>query len=116
METALNTNITKAIDGMKRAIDRLQTEVVSDNFIKWLFRANPGMFEEGNLWCFDYAIANLPSDAPIVEVGPFCGLSTNLMTYFKLKHSAKNKLFCSDAWDFEGAGKKKFLRCFSQQF
>ena len=109
MATVLNQNMSKVIDGFKRAIDRLQTEVISDNFIKWLFRANSGMFEKGNLWCFDYAISHLPSSSPIVEIGPFCGLSTNLISYFKLKHGVENKLFCSDAWDFEGADKKEFL-------
>ncbi|MBE9040024.1 class I SAM-dependent methyltransferase [Oscillatoriales cyanobacterium LEGE 11467] len=36
-------------------------------------------------------------------------MSTNLISYFKLKKNVKNKLFCSDAWNFEGAEKKDFL-------
>ncbi|WP_264320280.1 class I SAM-dependent methyltransferase [Zarconia navalis] len=45
----------------------------------------------------------------MIEIGSFCGLSTNLISYFKLKKNVKNKLFCSDAWNFEGAEKKDFL-------
>ena len=76
---------------------------ISDEFIDWLCFANAGMLERGNVWCFDYALSNLPSLAPIVEIGSFCGLSTNAITYLKLKHGVKNKLICSDAWEFEGA-------------
>ena len=99
----------KVIDGLQRAINRLQMDVVSDNFINWLVRANAGMFEKGNVWCFDHAIANLPSQSPIVEIGSFCGLSTNIISYYKLKYGVKNTLFCSDAWNFEGAENSQFL-------
>ncbi|RAM49640.1 MAG: hypothetical protein C6Y22_21395 [Hapalosiphonaceae cyanobacterium JJU2] len=63
------------------------------------------MLHQGNIWCFDYAISHLPSEAPIVEIGSFCGLSTNVITYLKQKYGKLNKLICSDAWIFEGAEK-----------
>jgi hypothetical protein len=71
-----------------------------DDFIKWLCFANAGMLNIGNIWCLDYAISHLPSQAAIVEIGSFCGLSTNLITYLKLKHGVDNKLVCCDPWDF----------------
>lgn len=77
----------------------------ADDFIKWLCFANAGMLNTGNIWCLDYAISHLPSQAPIVEIGSFCGLSTNLITYLKLKHGVGNKLICCDPWDF-GASEK----------
>lgn len=77
---------------------------LSDNYIAWVSIANAGMLNKGNLLCFDYAIRNLPSKNPIVEIGSFCGLSTNLLTHFKRKHGAENQIFNCDRWDFEGAG------------
>src|SRR5215204_5501295 len=67
----------------------------------WLLYAIPGWQNRGNLYCFDYAIGRLPSDAPIIEIGSFCGLSTNLMAYYKRKHGAGNPVFTCDRWEFE---------------
>lgn len=80
-----------------------EIKYIPDEFIDWLCFANAGMLERGNIWCFDYAISNLPSLAPMIEIGSFCGLSTNVITYLKLKHGVENSLICSDAWEFEGA-------------
>lgn len=76
---------------------------LSDEFTNWLCYANAGMLNRGNLLCFDYALANLPSEAPIIEIGSFCGLSTNLLGYFKRRHNRTNPLFTADRWQFEGA-------------
>jgi hypothetical protein len=59
------------------------------------------MLERGNVDCFDWAIRHLPSDAPIVEIGSFCGLSTNVMTYLKRHHGKTNRLITCDRWIFE---------------
>jgi hypothetical protein len=74
-----------------------------DDYLAYLSFANAGMLNKGNLLCFDYAIGNLPSKNPMVEIGSFSGLSTNIMTYFKRKHGARNELFTCDKWEFEGA-------------
>ena len=74
-----------------------------DDYLAYLSFANAGMLNQGNLLCFDYAIRNLPSENPMIEIGSFCGLSTNTMTYFKRKHGAENQLFTCDKWEFEGA-------------
>jgi hypothetical protein len=76
-----------------------------DEYVEWLCFANAGMLDRGNLYCFDYAIRNLPSSAPLIEIGSFCGLSTNLITYYKKKCNVKNALITSDKWEFEGAYK-----------
>lgn len=76
---------------------------ITDEYVRWLSFANAGMLDRGNLYCFDYAIRHLPSMAPIVEVGSFCGLSTNLLTYYKEKCRASSPLFTCDRWNFEGA-------------
>ncbi len=74
-----------------------------DHFIDWLRFANAGMQNDGNIFCFEYAIANLPSDKPIIEIGSFCGLSTNLMNFYITKNKKNNKIYTCDKWIFEGA-------------
>lgn len=72
-------------------------------YMSWLTFANAGMLVRGNVDCFDYAIRHLPTAAPMVEIGSFCGLSTNMLTYLKEKHNVKNPLVTCDKWLFEGA-------------
>jgi hypothetical protein len=87
-----------------------QKKATRNDFINWLTFACAGMLSDGNLYCFEYAIANLPSESPIIEIGSFCGLSTNLMSYYLRKYNKKNKLITADKWIFEGAeSKEKFL-------
>jgi hypothetical protein len=77
----------------------------SDDFIKWLCFANAGMLDKGNLYLIDMAIKHLPSPAPVLEIGSFCGLSANVLTHFKRKYGLKNRLITCDKWEFENAGK-----------
>jgi hypothetical protein len=76
-----------------------------DEYVKWLCFANAGMLDRGNLHLIDMAMKQLPSQAPILEIGSFCGLSANMLTHFKRKHGAKNRLVTCDKWEFENAGK-----------
>jgi predicted O-methyltransferase YrrM len=84
-------------DGSVQNID------ISNDYINWLCFANAGMLSRGNLYCFDYALRNLPNDAPIIEIGAFCGLSTNALAYYKEKHGVKNRLINCDRWIFENS-------------
>jgi hypothetical protein len=74
-----------------------------DDYLAYLSFANAGMLNKGNLLCIDYALRNLPSKNAMVEIGSFCGLSTNIINYFKQKHGVENRLFTCDKWEFEGA-------------
>jgi predicted O-methyltransferase YrrM len=76
---------------------------LTNAYIAYLTFANAGMLNKGNLLCIDYAMRNLPSKNPIVEIGSFCGLSTNLLAYFKHKHGVSNPIYNCDKWIFEGA-------------
>jgi hypothetical protein len=76
-------------------------QLLNDEYINWLCYANPGMLERGNLYLMDYAISHLPGPAPILEIGTFCGLSTNVITHLKRKHGVKNSLITCDKWEFE---------------
>ncbi len=80
----------------------LGIKLLKDNYLKWLYFANPGMLNKGNIFAFDYAIKRLPSNNPILEIGSFCGLSTNTILYLLEKNKADNKFFTADKWDFEG--------------
>jgi hypothetical protein len=77
---------------------------LTNDYIAYLSFVNAGMLNKGNLLCFDYAIRNLPSNNPMVEIGSFCGLSTNLLSYFRRKYGKTNRIFNCDKWEFEGAG------------
>lgn len=70
-------------------------------FVNWLKYANAGMLNHGNIYCVEYAIEHLPSDSPIIEIGSFCGLSTNLISFYLRKNNKSNKLITADKWIFE---------------
>jgi hypothetical protein len=76
--------------------------VLQDDYVDWLMLANAGMQHPGNIYLFDLAISTAP-DAPMLEIGSFCGLSTNIIQYFKRKHDRTVPFFTCDKWIFEGA-------------
>jgi hypothetical protein len=76
--------------------------VLHDEYLDWLTIAVAGMQVPGNLYLFDVAIATAPA-APMLEIGSFCGLSTNIIGYLKAKHGRRDPLFSVDKWIFEGA-------------
>lgn len=80
-----------------------EIKLIEDEFLPWLNFVNPGMLTVGNIYCMNYAISKIKSDSPIIEIGAFCGLSTNIMSYLTNKHKKKNKIISSDKWIFEGA-------------
>lgn len=86
-----------------RGIGELKRKTLIDEYISWLCFANAGMLDSGNIYSMDLAIQNLPSQTPVVEIGSFCGLSTNVIEYLLFKHGKTNKIFCCDKWIFEGA-------------
>jgi len=81
------------------------TPKVGDDFTTHLQGVNGGFLEVGNLDCFDYAIKNLSSDSPIVEIGSFTGLSTNLINYYRRQHGKTNVVFNCDRWEPPAAGR-----------
>lgn len=84
-------------------IELVNTKALSDEYINWLTFANAGMLNKGNSFCMDYAIKNLPSNSPVLEIGSFCGLSTNVITYLLAKNGKTNQVISADKWIFEGA-------------
>ena len=99
---AVNKLAGRVLRKAARIVDPPQSiQILNDEYINWLCYANPGMLERGNLYSIDYAISHLPSSAPILEIGTFCGLSTNVITHFKRKHGVGNPLITCDKWEFE---------------
>jgi Methyltransferase domain len=72
-------------------------------FMNWLTYVNAGWLDRGNVDAFDYALQHLPSDAPIIEIGAFCGLSANMLTELKRQHGIKNRLISCDFWGYSSA-------------
>jgi hypothetical protein len=80
-----------------------------DEFIHWLRFANAGMLHEGNIYSFSYALTRLPTNDPLLEIGTFCGLSTNVINYLLKKYGISNKFFTCDKWDVEDLKSEGFL-------
>ena len=89
--------------------DRLRLKKIEDEYLNWLRFANAGMLDPGNVYAMKHVIKNLPTRDPIIEIGSFCGLSTNVLSYFLRKEKKENILFCSDKWIFEGSENTTFL-------
>ncbi len=72
------------------------------DYLLWLTFAVPGMLNRGNINAMAYALRHLPSDAPMLEIGSFCGLSTCVLGYLRAKLGVTNRFFTCDRWSFEG--------------
>lgn len=83
-----------------------QLQASPSRFVKWIGFANAGMLNPGNVYCFEYAIQRLPSGNPVIEIGSFCGLSANIISYYLRKFGKSNKLITCDKWIFERAEKQ----------
>jgi predicted O-methyltransferase YrrM len=94
---------TIASSGRKLALMALhRPKILHDDYIEWLALANAGMQHPGNYELLDMAIRTAPS-APMMEIGSFCGLSTNIIQYLKRKHGRTEPLYTCDKWIFEGS-------------
>lgn len=113
IRTAINVFLRRGLPGVaKVALTKLAAMESSEgddsgpaawtDYMNWLNYANAGMICRGNVQCFDHAVQNLPSEAPMIEIGSFCGLSTNVLTHLKDKHGRLNALITCDRWLFEG--------------
>jgi hypothetical protein len=95
--------ITKLKKLLHAGIHYVNTKTISDEYINWLTFANAGMLSKGNIYSMRFAIENLPSESPVLEIGSFCGLSTNVMSYLLSAQGKKNRIISCDKWLFEGS-------------
>jgi len=84
---------------IKRILKSIKKPIhYKDEYLEILRRVNAGMLHYGNILCLDYAIRNIPSENPILEIGTFCGLSANIISYFKKIHLKENNLISIGEW------------------
>jgi hypothetical protein len=76
---------------------------------------NPGMFSNENLALLAHCVDRLPSNAAIVEIVSFAGLSLNHIVRLLRMGNRINPMFSVDEWKFEGyeAGQKIENTCVS---
>jgi predicted O-methyltransferase YrrM len=89
----------------KRAWMRRQrkgTVTLDREFLKWMSFSVAGMLHPGHRHLMDSAVRLLPTSDPVLEIGAFAGLSTNVLTYFLEQHGRENELVTTDPWIFEG--------------
>lgn len=79
------------------------------DYLEWLSFAVPGMLTRGNVDAMSFALQHLPNDAPMLEIGSFCGLSTCVIAHLRLRHSISNRFFTCDRWTFEGQNLGQYL-------
>ena len=97
-----------AMHQLAAALDRSKSDPVNpipparSEYLDWISFAVAGMLIRGNVDAMSFAIQHLPNDSPMLEIGSFCGLSTCVIAYLRLKHSVPNRLFTCDRWAFEG--------------
>ena len=97
--------VVRALRKAARTIEpnnHIKTLDESNQLPMWISYANAGWLHDGNQYCFDYCLSRLTSDAPVLEIGSFCGLSTNNIGYYLRKHGRKNRFFNTDPWNFDG--------------
>ena len=74
--------------------------MAEDSFLTWLRFIVPGWLQKGNVELFEYCFANLPSAAPVVEIGSFAGLSVNTIIHLLKRQGRSNPVFSVDDWNF----------------
>jgi hypothetical protein len=95
--------ITKLTKLFHAGMQHLSLKTISDEYINWLTFANAGMLNNGNIYSMRFAIENLPSASPVLEIGSFCGLSTNVISYLLSAQGKHNEIISCDKWIFEGS-------------
>lgn len=86
-----------------------EKKFLKDEYLTWLCFANAGMMDRGNLYCMNHAIQNSVSNHPVVEIGSFCGLSANALTYLLRRNGKSNRVISCDTWSLADPARDRFL-------
>lgn len=97
------------IQVLQKLYEIATTKKYTTPYINWLTFANAGMLNKGNIYSINFAISNIKSKSPVIEIGSFCGLSTNLISHTLRVKNKTNIIYTADKWMFEGAEKDNFL-------
>ena len=74
-----------------------------DEFMLRLSFVVPGWLDHRNLRLFDHCLRSLPSNAPVLEIGSFLGLSLIHITHLLRKNGCGNPVFSVDDWSYATA-------------
>ncbi len=80
-------------------------EGILDDYGRMIVKSVAGGLHPAVPGALEFAMSNLPYDAPIVELGAFCGLSTNLLAHCKVKQGLRNRIIACDSWGLGPAEK-----------
>jgi len=75
-----------------------------DAFTYRLIQVVPGMINDYMVWQIKQAAELVPEGLPIIEIGSFCGRSTNLFRYFLDAAGKNNSIFSCDIWNYTFKG------------
>jgi hypothetical protein len=71
-----------------------------ENFEWWLRNSFPGWLPAGHPFLMDRAFRELPTEDPIVEIGTFFGLSTNVMAHLLDRRALDIPIWNCDPWTY----------------
>lgn len=94
------------VEGAATATGQVQppaVQTLDDVYLTWLSFSNAGMLHPGNTWLMQQAIQALPPQGAVIEIGSFCGLSANVLSYLLRANEKGNPMYSCDRWEFEGA-------------
>jgi predicted O-methyltransferase YrrM len=77
-------------------------ELTKDEYIDRILCSVAGMTSKQNIYLMDKAIAALPEQFDVLEIGSFAGQSAILLNYLMKKHNKKGKIICVDPFYYEG--------------
>ncbi len=109
MRRLLARSLSKVVNALHREEQPAPANIPPprDHYVRWISSVTAGWLPPGNVLSMEHALAHLPGDAPVLEIGSWCGLSANVLTYLKAKHGRANRLVTCDPWypgdtDLEG--------------
>ncbi len=102
----------KALYWSKKALffARNKRLVLDEPFVNIIRSAVTGWLDKGHPYCFDYMAKHLDSEAPWIEIGAYCGLSTCVMSHFRRKYKRSNPLYSIDTWQFEHSKNARYAK------
>jgi hypothetical protein len=84
----------------KRAIG---VSIPAQDVIAYLRNSITGWLDSNDVIALEYGIRHIKTQFPAIEIGSFCGLSTNIISFYMRKYNKDIPLFCSDKWTIDYA-------------
>jgi hypothetical protein len=75
-----------------------EAPVPERDVIEFLRASTTGWLGDSDIIALEYGVRSINTRFPAIEIGSFCGLSTNIISFYIRKYNKSNSLFCSDKW------------------